>query len=309
MSSGLILFRSSHFVAPNQLVMQLPAPMVLKPGTMCGIYMTSQYNSFPNISSALGNNVVSLQVPHFTGANTYSMVTYSYTFADGYYSFSDINSALQQFCISQKLALYNSSTSTYWYPFFLCANTVLYKVQIQMGYYPSAALATAAGFALMSGAPIALNPATSNVTLVSAQFTFNDFFGKVIGFGSTTPTSGVSNSLPTAPMTKVATAWAKDIAQTSLSTKAPMINAIDSISYRCNIASNQCSIPDDLLAVLPISSSYGAINQYVANSIMWVPCAVTTTNRIVITLGDQNLSALTQQDSEVNLVLAIRGSD
>jgi hypothetical protein len=295
MSQALILFRSSNFDGTSKLVYNIPQGLSLK-NKEVALHSFSFYNSFFNISAALGNNVVSIIVPNFTAADTFTSKTYSYTIADGFYSFSDLNNALQQYQIAQKIALYNSSTGKYMYFVQLFPNNVQYSVQIQTSFVPTAAQASTLGFSLISGATYSLN---SGTTSAMAQLNFNNAFGKVIGFAG--------RSYPATTQTTI-TASYNATPFSFLSSMTPMINPVDSICLRCNIANNICSVPNDLMSVVPINSQFGAICQYTANTLIYVPCAQTTTNRIEIQMCDQNLNQILQRDGEITLVLSIRDS-
>lgn len=307
MSQALILFRSTNFDGNNKLVYSVPQGLSLK-NKEVALHSFSFYNSFFNISAAIGNNVVDFYFPIFstdtlTGSNVYTMKKYTWTIADGFYSFTDLQFALQQFMINKKLCLYNSTTGKYMHFFSILQNTVQYSVQLQSYYVPSKSQASTLGFGPVdaSNVELTLNLATGNTTLlVAPQISFNDAFGKVIGYAGGTYSSTV--------ISKASSTYDAVPAATYLSTKTPYLNPIDCVLLRCNIANNINSIPNDLLSVTPISSSYGAITQYVANSLLYVPCAQITTNRIEVSMYDQNLNPLLQRDAEITLVLSIRDS-
>lgn len=298
MSNALILFRSTNFDGKNKLVYNIPSGITLK-NKEIALQSFSFYNSFFNISSAIGNNVVTLSFPVFsaTVADTYTMTNFTWTIADGFYSFTDLQFALQQFMISNRLCLYNQSTGKYMYFLSILQNTVQYSVQIQSYYLPTASQATALGFELLSGSPLRLSISTGT-RLVAPRITFNDGFGRVIGYAGST--------IPSTVVNKASATYDANPAATTLSTRTPSINPIDCILLRCNVANNVNSIPNDLLSVTPISSSYGAITQYVSPYPLYMPCAQITTNKIEVSMFDQMMNPLTQRDAEITMVLSIR---
>jgi len=302
MSLALILFRSTNFDGTNKLVYNVPQGLSLK-NKEVALHSFSFYNSFFNVSSAIGNNMISFNFPIFsaTVADSYTMTKFTWIIADGFYSFTDLQYALQQFMISNKLALYNQTTGKYMFFFSILQNTVQYSVQLQSYYIPTATQATALGFALLSGSTLRLNTSTSGLPIIVApQISFSESFGKVIGFSGST--------VPSTVAFKTSANYDTNPANTTLSTRTPYLNPIDCVLLRCNIANNVNSIPNDLLSVTPISSSYGAIVQYVANSLLYVPCAQITANQITVTMFDQNLTPLLQRDGEITMVLSIRDS-
>lgn len=302
MSQALILFRSTNFDGTNKLVYKVPQGLSLK-NKEVALHSFSFYNSFFNISSALGNNTVDLLFPIFspTVSNSYTIQTFTWTIQDGFYDFDQLQSALQQFMISQKLCLYNATTAKYLYFFTIMKNTVQYAVQLQSYYLPTAAQATNQGYSTLTGSPLVLNIGTGATSLlVGTRMVIGNEFGKVIGFPEVT--------VPFTLRTKTSSSFDFNPASATLSPKTPYINPIDCILLRCNIANNINSIPNDLLSVTPISSSYGAITQYVANSMLYVPCAQTTVTKIEVQMCDQNLQPILQRDAEITMVLSIRDS-
>ena len=111
MSQALILFRSTNFDGTNRLVYNVPQGLSLK-NKEVALHSFSFYNSFFNISSAIGNNIVDFYFPIFssTVADSYVMTKFTWIIADGFYSFTDLQYALQQFMIANKLALYNQTS-------------------------------------------------------------------------------------------------------------------------------------------------------------------------------------------------------
>lgn len=300
MPQALILFRSSNFDGVNKLIYNTPGGISLK-GKEVALHSFSFYNSFFNFSSALGNNQVILRFPVFSAsvADSYVMQDFVWTINDGFYSFPDLANALQSFMLANKLALYNATTGKYMYFYSIFQNTVQYAVQFQSAFLPTASQATALGFSLMSGSPLRLNISTgATPLLVAPQFNFNAVFGRVVGFSA--------GSYPANVVSQSSSTYISTQASTHLSTTTPYINPIDCILLRCNIANNEQSIPNDLLSVTPISSSYGAITQYVASSLLYVPCSQTTVSKIEVQMCDQLLNPILQRDAEITMVLSIR---
>lgn len=144
--SATIMIRSSHFDGKNKFEYKFPTPIDLT-GKEIALQGFSFYNTFFNISSALGNNKIQFKFPIYTtSSNAYTMVTFTCTVADGYYDYSDLNFALQQYFINAKLCLYNATSKTYTYFVQVIANTTNNTVNILTYYLPSAVQATALGY-------------------------------------------------------------------------------------------------------------------------------------------------------------------
>ncbi len=177
------------------------------------------YNQFFNISSAYGNNTVTFTF------NSATPQTFSWVLSDGYYSISDLNYALQNFMVLNKLYVV-ASNGNFVYFFQLVVNSVQYSAEMDFAYIPTSAQATTAGYTQPSGATWSY-PSTAK----TCQITFNSAFGKLIGFTTYT-------TYPTA------------ISSTSvqlISNQAPTLSVVNCLVLTCNlIRSGGMSYPDNV---------------------------------------------------------------
>ena len=166
------------------------------------------------------------------------------------------------------------------------------------------------GYNQPSNFPLSLNTNTGSTAVIAAPYIdFNSGFGRLIGFNATTfPASPLSrvNGVSASANSATLTTFYSTAAASTLSTKTPQINPIDSVLLRCNVANNANSMPNDLISITPISSSYGALTQYMASTLLYVPCSQTVSNSIQLIMCDQTLTPILQRDNELTVVLSIR---
>ncbi len=298
MPQSLILFRSSNFDGNSKLIYKLPNTTSLK-GREVALQSFSFHNSFYNVDDT--NNKVDVYFPNFstTVQNSYTMKKYSWTLTNGFYSLENLNLALEQFQLANKLCLYNASTQKYTYFLKIFPNTVAYKTQLQVSYVPSLAQATALGLAQISGATWNMNIVSSSLaaTQVAPYIVLNAGIGKITGISTL--------QWPTAVQVTSNINYNSNFISV-LSQNVPMVNPVDSVILRSNISNNSESNPIDILSITPISSSYGSLTQFMASELVYVPCLQTNVSQIELQMCDQNLTPLFQRDPEITLVLAIR---
>jgi hypothetical protein len=274
-------------------------------GKKVGLQGFSFYNSMFNISSTLGNNTITFKFPNYSAANVYTMKSFVWTISDGFYTWVQFNDALTQWLTQQKLYTYNSTTKLSTFFVQLLENKSAYAIQWNVSLLPNQSYTTSIPVA---GCPITLNPATTNAIFTAPQITWTESpnLSKMFGFAKDT-----TITLPSAVYTADSTiAYATrltdgSVTKSVLSTKAPQINLVDSVVLCCNIANNKYSLPNSILSCTPISSTFGALTQYNAQSVMYVPCNQTVASRIEIQMYDQDLNPLFQRDAELTLVLSI----
>jgi hypothetical protein len=91
-----------------------------------------------------------------------------------------------------------------------------------------------------------------------------------------------------------------------LGSLAPQINLVNSILLRSKIINASISIPNNLLALVPLTASFGAVNQYSANIPVYSPVQSSSYTNLEVSFCDQNLQPLFFCDGEITLKLHIR---
>lgn len=272
-----IILNSSNYVAGSQNQFQYTFPVSTKfpVGSQVAVASLAIYNSTFNIQASRGNNTITI---------SWLGTLYSLTFSDGYYAASDINYAIQYFCIQNNLYMTASSGSTNVYFVEIVQNAVRYSLQLNCYAIPTVAQATALGYALPAGASWSL-PATAATPLVS----FNAVFGALIG-------------QPQGTFPTVAQATNYSI----ISTITPIISPVNSYILTCSLINSNLSIPSDVFYTIPLSAALGGLvsanpSQFTFNNI-----ADNVYNNFTIKFYDQLFNKLQMNDIEIVLALVIR---
>lgn len=252
----------------------------------------SMYNSFFNISAELGNNVITYTHPIFTGPNAYTMTDYTITLPNGYYKISDLDNQLQNLCLLNGLYCIDAARGKNVYFVQLSENEVRYAFQLSTYYVPTSAQCSALGF---TSGGMALN--TGNLQ-VSPRVTIS---------GELTPLLGMSAGIyPPTVLTSTSTTWQSASAFTKLSSQAPQVNPVTSVSFLLDVVNNTYSTPTNLIAMIPITASFGAAVQYIATQPLWSKVLNQQFAQITLSFADQNGNRLRFHDTEISCILAIR---
>ena len=275
MGVKLIVVNSSNYVENNTYVYKLPQSMKFSKKSKVGVASLSMYNSTYNITANRGNNKLTFVWPSATP------VTITITFDDGYYSVDQMNSYLQSKMYENKMYVNSGSNTLYFYE--ILQNSVRYAIQLNSYYLPTSAQATTLGYTQPAGATWSY-PATNK----TPQLTFNDTFGKLIGFeGQTYPASVFTTN------------------QSIVSTKTPNISPVDSYILTCNLINSKYSIPSNVLVSMPLNGSIGTLLVYNPPEIVYSSIAPNIYSNIVIQFYDQLFNRLEFLDKEIVLTIAI----
>ncbi len=229
--------------------------------------------SWFNVTQAYDNQTLSITFPaigtiFFTG---------TITITAGFYTVTDINAFIQQYCIVHGLYLINDS-SQYVYYLTLLYNTTYYSIQLVANLVPSS---------LPIGWTTPGNWVGFHSSSLCPQITISNNFGTLIGFQN-----GTYPSVNTADAS-------------ILSTFTPLGSNVNSLIIRCSLVDNQVGVPTDVLDTMPINSTFGSNINYQPPSLKWIKISPGTYQYLTITFVDQNLNALVAQDSNVTISLLL----
>lgn len=231
--------------------------------------------SWFNISAANNNNKFNFYFPDSSSPGA----GYFVTLQDGFYSVTDINAALQQFCIANGLYLINAN-GKYVYFLTILYNPTFYAVQSVAQFVPTS---------LPSGWTEPANWVGYNATPFTPilQVTTQEF-GNLIGFevGLYPTINGVESS--------------------TLSTKTPQGSIVNSLILRCSLVNNDCSFPTDVLDTMPITASFGENINYQPPQLKWVDVTSGTFQSFNLTICDQNLNPMYILDSNVCISILLK---
>ena len=247
---------------------------ILDEAEMAVSNITIPYSWF-NISAANNNNKFQFYFPDSGSPGS----GYFVTLQDGFYSVTDINAALQQFCIINGLYLINGS-GKYVYYLTLLYNPTFYAVQSVAQFVPTS---------LPSGWSQPANWHGYNTTLLTPilQVTTQGF-GNLIGFKT--------GLYPPNNMTESST----------LSTFTPQGSIVNSLIVRCSLVDNECGFPTDVLDTIPITSSFGTNINYTPTQLKWMKLTSGVFQSFIITFVDQNLNPIIARDSNVCISILLK---
>lgn len=296
MSVPILLNSSNYQAETGNLVYRFPTSQQLSSKEVA-LTAASFYNSFFNISAQKGNNTLTFNFPGFTAANTYTMVPYLMTFADGFYSFNDINYAIQNFCIGQNLYLYDPAAKKNVYFVAISVNSVQYKSSLSVALVPTSAQQATLGWTVPgvpSGGAI-VNPGGGNAV------------SPTITVGGLADLLGISaGTYPAAPVVSGAATY-NATPTVSLGTSAPDINPVNAVIVRCNLVNNSAyGYPVDMLAQVPMTASYGAVNQFTAPAPIFTPVGTSYYQAVELSFMDDTLQKLFFFDKDMSFTLELR---
>lgn len=242
-----------------------------------GIQQCVLYNQFYNISSAIGNNKITVEFP--SGSSSY--VSTTYTIPDGYYDSAETFSTwLQSKLLASKYCTFPTTTTT---KYFIEMGTTTTQYAFYLTLYPVSTSDTppsGATWTKLTGAA-----RTPRITFGS--------LGTVWGYDKTT-VYGTGLSIQT----------------TINSPITPQIRDSTTIIFTANVCNNGgLSFPSDFLYSLRISGALGAAMRNQNQEVIYQKIPPASYRQIIIKLYDQNMKPLTILDSNVMFLLLLRKND
>jgi len=284
MSFSLVLTQANSVANTNNSVYRydfLGGNFTMKDHEICITQATVPY-SFFNISPPLGNTfTVTFPFSTPVGPTTLTVDT-------GFYTVSDINLWFQNYCVTNKYYMVNSTGQfVYFLAFF--TNTTYYANQIVFTTLPTTAEATTLGWTIPSGATWTLPAVSSNMTI---SFPSSGSIAGILGFAGGSSYTGTG-----------ATGGASS---SQLSTQTPIGSYVNSIIIRSNIVNNNVGNPTDILDSFAINSTFGANINYTPAFAKWVTVADGTYSQFTITLFNELLQPIIAQDNRSLFTMLIR---
>ena len=241
-----------------------------------GFYSSnSAYSYYPPTNS----------VPTYTNTLTPYGTYNTITFPNGNYSVSQINSYIEDYMVSKNQYLTQTSTGQKLYYISLTSSTTTYGNQFILTPIPST---LPSGYTAPSGFPYSASGYTSAI-IIPANSAFGYNFGGLIGFST-----GI---YPSSPQTTT---------QTFNSNIIPNL-PVTQIIIRCNMISNGCATPDDILDVIPIANSpYGDDIIYQPSFEKWIAMKNGMYSSFFIYFQDQNYNPIPILDTNIVVSLLIK---
>lgn len=234
--------------------------------------------SWYNITAAYGNNTFTLNVPITNGVlNT----TIAVTIPDGFYTVAGINQYIQSVLIANGVGYLVNDVGQNVYYFEIVANSNLGTAQINSYIVPNA---LPVGWANPGawGLP-AVGNRVPQIVIANANF------GTLIGF---------TNASYPANQNQVAT-------YSITSNQMPQISPVSCLTVSCSLINNVLSTPSNILASIPITSTFGGQIIFEPNQYIWVSILDGSYPYFTITFTDQSNQLLTLTDTNVITTLIV----
>lgn len=236
-----------------------------------------------NITAAYNNNAFTLQFP--TGAAVGTYTAFNIVIPDGFYTINDLNSYLQQYCITNGLYLIDGNGNNVYYIGFY-VNQTSYSIQILLYTVPRS-LPT--GYTQPSnwiGYSTYTSDRTPYITILANNF------GNYIGF-----TAG--QYPPTLPQTSNYSVLSNK--------KPPIATNVNSIIVHCSLVNNPVVSPSDILDAFQITNTtFGANINYAPSVEKYVKLSKGAYSSMIIYLTDQNNQPINFIDPNILITLLFK---
>lgn len=251
------------------------APVEIKENATLSVSNITIPYSWFNISDVNNNNFFQFYFPDSTSTGT----GYIIPLKDGWYSVSDLNAILQQFCIANSLYLIDG-WGNYVYYLTITYDSILYAVRTTAKFVPTS---------LPSGWTQPAGWHGYNATLLTPILQVSTTgFGNLIGFNTGLyPTSNTSET-------------------SFLSTKTPQGSVVNNIIVRSNLIDNDSGFPTDILDTIPIDVPFGTNLNYSPKELKVVKCIAGTIQSFEVFFSDQNLNPMFILDNNVCISLLLK---
>ena len=240
-----------------------------------------------NITSAYNNSKFTLAFP--TGAAVGTYTNKFIEIPDGFYTIEDLNSYIQQYCITEGLYLIdNEGNNVYYIAFYV--NPTSYAIQILLYLVPRSLPVGWTQPSNWIGYSTYTADRTPHIHLPPTS-KFNEY----IGFNS-------GQYPPTLPqLTNYSVLSNK---------KPPIASYVNSIIVHCSLVNNPVVSPSDILDAFQISNaSFGENINYMPSVEKYVKLTKGTYSSMIITLTDQNNNPINFIDPNILITLLFRTNE
>lgn len=239
----------------------------------------NMFNSFYNISSTIGNNILTISYPN---ATTNALISISTTIPDGFYDTSSFNTYLQSVMYSNGLYYINAVSGNVVYFISMVVLSTEYKNSITLYKLNSNTLVN--GQIYGTGKDYFLN------------ISFNSNLGELFGFSSNVvygPTVLLTTTSSTSQVVK--------------SNLVPQINPFNSIIITCSLVDQLgLSNPSDYLYSCSLNASYGSMMQPKKLENIYTRCRAGSCRSISLQFYDNNFNRLQILDNNTMIILTFR---
>ena len=294
--------------------------------------------SWYNITSALGNNTFSYAMPTSSGDTAVTV-----TLPDGFYTITDLNTALNKSLIQNKFYFYNITgygtsdipSTQIIYPIQFGTNATNYTNTITFQYIPSSSggvvtqfgtgwLWAGSTFPTQAHLPTIIIPQQNSVNISASTYGIGNilgftnasypsssqiFYGLASAFATNTP--DINNSTPltingNSLKTYIYTGSASSLTITGANPPfAPIGSSVNGVIVRCNLVENNITMPSDVLDTFPIFATFGSNINYLPIADNVVKMKEGKFSNLILSFSDQNFNPLIANDPNVLISLLI----
>ncbi len=277
MSHQIVLNSSNYSTSDKEFKYQFATHQTFHKGDQIAVQSLSLFNSFFNISSAIGNNVIKIDFP--TGQSEW-ISSGLVTIDDGFYDASGFNSKLQQICYDNKFYTDGSNGKILYY-FSMGTSTTQY-----------ANILTTYSIGL-DAVPVA---GATWGQLSGTQRSPRVYFGKL----------GTLYGFPSDSTLTTHYGYTTDVSLATYSPIVPQVNPFNSVVLRSNIVNNGgMAFPTDFLYSVGLNNGFGDLVTSESHEPLYNQIATGTYSDFAIKLYDNTLKPLELLDTNVLIVLSI----
>ena len=286
MSSNTLILNSQNIIGFNNNTFQYRFKnngFTIPTGSEISVSSIQIPYSWYNVSSFYQNQNFRILWP-VTDASQYTV--FNIKLDEGFYTVNDIQNFIEQQCITNNLYLINAN-GDYVYFINLSYNLSAYKIQLILNTVPTST--PVGGYTK----PPLFPAYPTNVGGRTPRFeVLDDLFGRLLGFN-------VGIYPATTPMTA---------SYDRLSDYTPLGSNVNSLIVRCNVISNDVSMPSDILDSfgIPNGSSFGSNIVYEPSFQKWVTIREGTYSNMNITIQDQSFTDIKILDPNTVITLIVR---
>jgi hypothetical protein len=273
-----VILNQTNAVNNYTYTYRFPNPVEFK-NNQLAVASVSMYYSWPNICSATTNGRYNNDQFSYTWIDG---AVVSVDLPDGFYDVSALNAFLQSTMVANNHYMIDASGN---YVYYLELQTNASRYAVQFNAYPvPTSLPT--GWT-KPGAWAYPNPTkTPTITILSTNN-----FGTVIGFNAGTYPSSVQN-----------TTYSK------VSDFVPQITPVSAVLITCSLVDNRYSIPNNIVYSFSPNVTYGSqIQLQQQGEFTWVDVQDGQQQSLTVTFLDQNKNPLPLLDTNIVILLSIRG--
>jgi hypothetical protein len=295
MGSSSIVFNQSNLVPStyqNQYTYTFQGGRTFK-NDKVAVKSISLYYSWKNITAAYGNNVFQIIWPTVASSSTVTATTtYTVTIPDGNYSTEELNTYIEQYCITNSLYLYSTTNPTQYTYYISCQpNSNYYSTEFDFYPIPTTAAQATLGLSQPAGWP------TTN--------TFASAFTPQLIVPAATTTNSFSSLIGYQPGTYPST-YLSTVNVGVQSTFAPQASPIKSIIVGLSIAANRFGSNNAVVGTFAFANTkFGQIISYTPPYPYYTDLLDGSYNNITLTFWDQNFQPLPIYDPNITADISI----